>query len=83
MQKRKVTGEMCLDLEPARDGVLKNAGPDLIRVAARYRVNPNDLERATAELQNTAGELKSPTLPRHVSDGKMANHGIIFYSQYI
>ncbi|KAF3384872.1 Oxidoreductase AflY [Penicillium rolfsii] len=54
MQKRKVTGEMCLDLEPARDGVLKNAGPELIRVAARYRVDPNDLDRATAELQNTA-----------------------------
>ncbi|KAJ5124900.1 uncharacterized protein N7515_008725 [Penicillium bovifimosum] len=54
MQTRKVTGEMCLDLEPARDGVLKNAGPELTRVAARYRVDPNDLERATAELQNTA-----------------------------
>ncbi|KAH8434288.1 questin oxidase family protein [Aspergillus melleus] len=54
LQKRKITGEMCLDLEPARDGVLKNAGPELRRVAARYRVDPNDLERATAELQNTA-----------------------------
>lgn len=62
MQKRKVTGEMCLDLEPARDGVLKNAGQDLIRVAARYRVDPNDLDRATAELQNTAGKFKSLTV---------------------
>jgi hypothetical protein len=60
MQKRKVTGEMCLDLEPARDGVMKNAGPDLLRVAARYRVDPNDLDRATAELQNTAGKLYFP-----------------------
>lgn len=57
LQKRKVTGEMCLDLEPARDGVLKKAGPELRRVAARYRVDPNDLERATAELQNTAGQF--------------------------
>ncbi|OQD63897.1 hypothetical protein PENPOL_c008G00514 [Penicillium polonicum] len=54
LQKRRITGEMCLDLEPSRDGVLKNAAPELTRVAARYRVDPNDLERATAELQNTA-----------------------------
>lgn len=62
LQKRPVTGEMCLDLEPARDGVLKNAGPELRRVAARYRVDPDDLERATAELQNAAGASSSVCL---------------------
>lgn len=45
-----------MDLEEARDGVLKNANPELCRIAARYRVNPRDLELATAELMNTAGE---------------------------
>ncbi|KAL1963685.1 hypothetical protein VTN77DRAFT_7889 [Rasamsonia byssochlamydoides] len=62
-QKRPITGEMCVDLEPARDGVLAKAGPEIRRVAARYRVDPNDLERATAELQNTAGISTHSTTP--------------------
>ncbi|EED16359.1 conserved hypothetical protein [Talaromyces stipitatus ATCC 10500] len=53
-QTRPITGEMCLDREPARDGVMVKAKDEIIRIAARYRVDPNDLERATAELQNTA-----------------------------
>lgn len=40
--------------EMIKDGVCGNAFLELNTVAARYRVDPNDLERATAELINTA-----------------------------
>lgn len=40
--------------EMIKDGVCGNAALELGVVAARYRVDPNDLERATAELINTA-----------------------------
>ena len=40
--------------EMIKDGVCGNASVELGSVAARYRVDPNDLERATAELINTA-----------------------------
>ncbi|KAK3172078.1 hypothetical protein OEA41_004163 [Lepraria neglecta] len=39
--------------EIIKDGVCGNASVELGSVAARYRVEPNDLERATAELINT------------------------------
>ena len=41
--------------EMVRDGVCKHAFKELGRIAARYRVDPNNLRRATAELINTAG----------------------------
>ena len=53
-QTRKHSGKWAMDKELARDGVLKNAKPQMVRLAARYRVDPDDVERATAELQNTA-----------------------------
>lgn len=53
-QTRKYSGKWAMDQELARDGVLKNAKPEMLRLAARYRVDPDDLERATAELINTA-----------------------------
>ena len=55
-QTRKHSGKWAMDKELARDGVLVNAKPEMLRLAARYRVDPNDLERATAELINTAGK---------------------------
>ncbi len=55
-QKRPVSGQFAMDAEPARDGVLAKAKAEILRIAARYRVDKNDLERATAEAQNTAGE---------------------------
>ncbi|KAH8821288.1 hypothetical protein F5884DRAFT_82511 [Xylogone sp. PMI_703] len=54
LQARPVSGEFAMDAEPARDGVLAKAKDQILRIAARYRVNPHDLDRATAELQNTA-----------------------------
>ncbi|KAL9081761.1 MAG: hypothetical protein Q9159_007052 [Coniocarpon cinnabarinum] len=53
-QTRKHSGRWAMDQEFARDGVLKNAKQNMVRLVARYRVDPDDLERATAELQNTA-----------------------------
>jgi len=55
-QARPVSGQFAMDMEPARDGVLKNAKPELLKIAARFRVDPNDIERACAEIQNAAGE---------------------------
>jgi hypothetical protein len=44
-----------MDIEMARDGALKNAKPEIIRFAARWRVDPDQIEKITAELMNTAG----------------------------
>lgn len=54
-QTRKHSGRWAMDKEMARDGVLGNAKDELVRLAARWRVDPDDLDRATAELINTAG----------------------------
>lgn len=60
-QTRKHSGRWAMDKELARDGVLPNAKPELLRLAARWRVNPDDdLERATAELINAAGMFEAP-----------------------
>lgn len=53
-QTRKHSGRWAMDKELARDGVLPNAKHELLRLAARWRVDPNDVERATAELINAA-----------------------------
>ncbi|ROV93897.1 hypothetical protein VPNG_09526 [Cytospora leucostoma] len=53
-QTRKHSGIWAMDKEMARDGVLGNAREEYLRLAARWRVDPNDVERATAELINTA-----------------------------
>lgn len=45
-----------MDKEVARDGVLKNAKAELVRLAARYRVSPPGLKQAVAELTNAAGK---------------------------
>lgn len=50
------SGRWAADAEQSRDGVLVKAKSELCRIAARYRVDPNDLERATAELINSSGE---------------------------
>ena len=55
-QRRQPSGKFAADVEQARDGVLVKAKSEICRIAARYRVDPNDLDRATAELINTAGE---------------------------
>ena len=55
-QTRKHSGGWAMDKEMARDGVLKNAKEEILRLAARWRVDPNDIDRATAELINTAGK---------------------------
>lgn len=64
-QTRKYSGRWSMDKEIARDGVLPNAGPELLRLAARWRVDPDDLEKHTAELVNAArmSSLVSPSLP--------------------
>lgn len=54
-QSRKHSGIWAMGKEMARDGVLANAGEEYLRLAARWRVDPNDVDRATAELINTAG----------------------------
>jgi hypothetical protein len=59
-QTRKHSGRWAMDKELARDGVLPNAKPELLRLAARWRVDPDDLERATAELINAAGMFEAP-----------------------
>jgi len=56
-QTRANSGRWAMDIEIARDGVLKNAKAELVTLAARYRVAPPDLVKATAELINTAGEF--------------------------
>ena len=55
-QTRPYSGRWAMDQEPARDGVLRNAKAELLRLAARYRVSPPSLKQAVAELQNAAGE---------------------------
>ena len=50
--------KMVMRVEFVKDGVLANAYDEMVAIASRYRVDPNDLERATAELINTIG--KSP-----------------------
>lgn len=54
--QRRPSGKWAADVEQARDGILVKAKTEICRIAARYRVDPNDLDRATAELINTAGE---------------------------
>jgi hypothetical protein len=54
-QQQFENGKFVLRKEMVRDGVCAKGGKELGRIAARYRVDPNDLERATAELINTAG----------------------------
>ena len=49
-------GRWKVEEEMIRDYVCKKAFHELARVCARYRVDPDDLERATAELINTMGE---------------------------
>ena len=56
-QTRKHSGGWAMDKEMARDGVMVNAKEEYLRLAARWRVDPDDLDRATAELINTAGKL--------------------------
>lgn len=56
-QTRKHSGIWAMDKEMARDGVMGNAREEYLRLAARWRVDPDDVERATAELINTAGML--------------------------
>ncbi|KAK3360973.1 hypothetical protein B0T24DRAFT_539940 [Lasiosphaeria ovina] len=60
-QTRRHSGRWAMDKEVARDGILANAKPQLVRLAARWRVASPDkegddayLERKTAELMNTA-----------------------------
>ena len=54
-QTRKHSGGWSMDKEMARDGVMGNAKNEYLRLAARWRVDPHDVERVTAELLNTAG----------------------------
>jgi Questin oxidase-like len=52
-------GKWFVEVEMVRDGVCAKAFDDMARVCARYRVDPSDLERATAELINATGESQS------------------------
>ena len=56
LQTRKHSGRWAMDKEMARDGVLGNAKAELVRLAARWRVDPDEVDRKTAELINTASE---------------------------
>lgn len=56
LQTRSHSGRWAMDKEMARDGVLANAKPELVRLAARWRVRPEDVEQKTAELINAAGK---------------------------
>ena len=56
-QRQFENGKFVLRKEMVKDGVVARAGKELGRVAARYRVDSNDLERATAELTNTASTV--------------------------
>ena len=47
--------KMVMRVEFIKDGVLANAWDEMVAIASRYRVDPNDLDRATAELMNTIG----------------------------
>lgn len=61
-QMRPGSGRWAMDLEIARDGVLKNAKAELVTLAARYRVSPPNLKQAVAELTNTAGRFLTLSL---------------------
>ena len=50
------TRKFVMRREMIKDGVCGNAFTELGRVACRYRVDPNDLERETAALMNAAGK---------------------------
>lgn len=56
-QFRPISGEYCLDRDPIKEAVLGLAGNEMHALAIQYRVDPNNLERATAELINAAGML--------------------------
>lgn len=51
-------GSWKVEKEMIRDYVCGRAFNEMARVCARYRVDPNDIERATAELINTAGKFR-------------------------
>ena len=70
-QRRPSSGKWAADVEQARDGILVKAKSEICRIAARYRVDPNDLDRATAELINTAGES---ALFENVIEGLLFEH---------
>jgi hypothetical protein len=56
-------GRWFVTREPYRDGVVRLVKNELARVAAGWRVGPDDdLERATAELINTSS-MNYPTTP--------------------
>jgi hypothetical protein len=56
-------GEMFAELDHIRDGVLAVAGSHIVKLAAQWQVKPDEVERKTAELINTAGkrDRKLPT----------------------
>ncbi|KAL9050446.1 MAG: hypothetical protein Q9162_006627 [Coniocarpon cinnabarinum] len=84
-QTRKHSGRWAMDQEFARDGVLKNAKQNMVRLVARYRVDPDDLERATAELQNTAGHsplLQDPSMTRAQKARLVESSGRVFMMTY-
>jgi hypothetical protein len=55
LQTRKYSGKWSMDKEFARDGIMVNARDEILRLAARWRVSPeDDLEKKTAELVNGA-----------------------------
>ena len=43
-----------MDKEIARDGLLPNAHRELLQLAARWRIDPENMEKHTAELVNAA-----------------------------
>jgi hypothetical protein len=58
LQTRKYSGKWAMDKEFARDGIMVNAKDEILRLAARWRVSPDDdLEKKTAELVNGARKL--------------------------
>lgn len=61
-QQQSEGGKFVLRKEMVRDGVCANAGDAIGVVAARYRVDPTDLDRATAELINSAGKTLIPLI---------------------
>jgi hypothetical protein len=50
------------DQNQIRDGVLGRAKDDMVKYASQWRVNPENLEEATAELANAAGNHNLSTI---------------------
>ena len=60
---KKLSTSACWnDQNLIRDGILARAKDEMINYASQWRVDPQNLEAATAELANAAGKRHVPLL---------------------